>query len=386
MAAGRLAMDAGARWRPLRWEGAKPRTGLPAAARAARHALLAEATREAGAVALLLGHTADDTAESELIRRETPTHGRLRAWSPSPAWPQGRGVFLLRPLLALRRSELRAWLMGQGVGWLDDPANADPRFARTHARWALAADGTCRWTSSAAPEAVMPLVEVTEAWGGLEMDRAALLAATSPVLILGRALLCAGGGQRPAGRAAVARMLEALAGKAPTRAVVGGARLAASGEQVRLSRELGRSSPATINLAADVSEVFDGRFELEGHAPGWTVRPLAGSLARLPRREHEGLRALAPDVRASLPLLCGPQGELGLPAPLGRGPARMRSLVGPRLEAALGRVQDEATAVRAAQADEAHGDRREAVLSCPAETKVLRQAAAARRMATCPTP
>ena len=33
-----------------------------------------------------------------------------RVWSPSPAWPEGRGVFLLRPLLAHRRAELRALL------------------------------------------------------------------------------------------------------------------------------------------------------------------------------------------------------------------------------------------------------------------------------------
>ena len=44
----------------LRWDGLKPAAGLPAAARAARHAALAERAREIGAGVLLMGHTADD--------------------------------------------------------------------------------------------------------------------------------------------------------------------------------------------------------------------------------------------------------------------------------------------------------------------------------------
>ena len=131
----------GAQARALAWTGPKPGSGLSAAARAARHALLADAAREAGARVLLLGHTADDLAEAALMRAGGSTVPDPRDWSPSPAWPQGRGLFVLRPLLAARRGALRDWLAARGETWLDDPANDDPKSARARARARLSSPG-----------------------------------------------------------------------------------------------------------------------------------------------------------------------------------------------------------------------------------------------------
>ena len=135
----RTALALGADFAALPWLAPKPSGGLPAAARHARHTLLAEAARRAGARVILLGHTADDVLEAQLMRQGGANVGAPAEWSPSPVWPQGRGVFLLRPLLGVRRAELRAMLAPTGLDWIEDPANDDPRSARASLTTALGA-------------------------------------------------------------------------------------------------------------------------------------------------------------------------------------------------------------------------------------------------------
>ena len=124
------AQRLGLAFRALAWTGAKPASGLPAAARLARHRLLADAARQARARVILMGHTASDIREAVAMRAAGSTTPDPREWSPSPVWPQGRGLFLLRPMLGLGRAEIRDWLTARGETWIDDPANADPAYAR----------------------------------------------------------------------------------------------------------------------------------------------------------------------------------------------------------------------------------------------------------------
>lgn len=139
------AMELGVEARILTWDtpstGASGRSGH-AAARAGRHALLAEACAQVGARRLLLGHTQDDQLETALMRLARPSvsaRGLAGLWpqSPSPAWPQGRGVELVRPMLTDSREQLRIQLRRQGRAWLDDPANGYARFERVRARCAI---------------------------------------------------------------------------------------------------------------------------------------------------------------------------------------------------------------------------------------------------------
>ncbi|MGH9485931.1 MAG: tRNA lysidine(34) synthetase TilS [Terriglobales bacterium] len=74
-------------------------------------------------------HTADDQAETVLLRLFRGS---------SPAGLAGilprRADGIVRPLLAFRRAELRAWLASQNQGWRDDPTNADLTHPRNFLR------------------------------------------------------------------------------------------------------------------------------------------------------------------------------------------------------------------------------------------------------------
>ena len=100
--------------------------GTEAAARRARYAAFAE-NLEAGEW-LVLGHHRDDQIETvllKLLRGAGPEGlGGMRALRPF-----ARG-FLWRPLLETSREDLRKYLSENELASIDDPANADPRFAR----------------------------------------------------------------------------------------------------------------------------------------------------------------------------------------------------------------------------------------------------------------
>ena len=294
--AGIAARDLGADWRGLTWSGDKPSTGLPAAARAARHRLIADAARQAGARVILLAHTADDAAEGEVMRAEGSPLGRLRDWSPSPAWPEGRGLMLLRPLLDARRSDLRDWLRQGGADWIDDPANDDPRYARPRARRRLA-----EGASPPEPAGPGPGGGVV----GVEGDRIHLTRDAS-ARALSAAVVCAGGGDRPPRGDRLAAIRARLSADQDFTATLSGARLVAEGPGVVVTREPGefrRARPAPLALRPDVETVWDGRWALTVSEPGWSVVAATGRMASLSEADQARLRALPPAVRGARPVL-----------------------------------------------------------------------------------
>ncbi|MFI4936827.1 MAG: tRNA lysidine(34) synthetase TilS, partial [Caulobacterales bacterium] len=342
----------GVEHRTLAWMGEKPASGLPAAARAARHALLAEAAREADARVVLMGHTADDVMEAQLMRQAGSSVPAPREWSPSPAWPEGRGVFLLRPLLGCRRADLRDWLADQGERWIEDPANDDPRFARTLARRRLAEQGGETTPPASPPAADLAGVIVGEA-GELTLSRAAFraLGATEARRWLAALCLCAAGTRAPPSGAALDRLTGDLAASAPVIASLAGARIEAAGERLLVCREAGefrRRGIGTTPLPLGES-VFDGRFLMIAGDPGWSVRPLRGVARRLPPGERARLAALSAAARSALPAAVGPAGDISCPTLATGPPVKVFSLVGERLMAALGALQDEAALWRVAK-------------------------------------
>ncbi|MFN7108936.1 MAG: tRNA lysidine(34) synthetase TilS [Brevundimonas sp.] len=324
--AGEAARAAGADWRGLSWDGDKPQTGLTAAARATRHGLIADAAREAGARVVLFAHTADDIAEADLMRSEGSTLGRVREWSPSPAWPQGRGLMLLRPLLGERRGVLRDWLAGHGVDWIEDPANVDPKFGRSRARQALA---------GRAPD--VPDNGCVEAGQGLAMDGEAMVRADRDIgaRALAPALVCVGGGATPPRGARLQGLTARLKAGEEFAATLCGARVEAAGDGVRVMREAGelrRQGTAPLVLAPGVEAVWDGRFAFRTHQVGWSVVAARGRLSSLSDADRAWINRLPAATRGAWPVLIRDAGLA--PVLAGEGVER-RALVAERLRLAL---------------------------------------------------
>src|SRR6266852_1602542 len=128
----RLARSLDLPHRTLRWSGPKPTTGLPAAARAARYRLLAQAAHAAGATHILTAHTRDDQAETLLMRL---LRGSGIAGLAAMARESARdGVVLARPLLNVPKSRLMATLDKAKIAFADDPTNRDTAFTRPRLR------------------------------------------------------------------------------------------------------------------------------------------------------------------------------------------------------------------------------------------------------------
>ena len=320
----------GASARVLGWEGDKPRTGIAAAARAARHRLLADAARAAGARVIVTGHTGTDAAETAALGQ-----GRLSDWAPSPAWPQGRGIFLLRPLLGLSRQAVRERL--EGARWIEDPANEDERHPRVRARRAL---GELALTPSG-ERGVSPLAAAAEFSAGvLKLERSCLMAAgqSDRRTALAAAAVCAGGGERLPGREAVERLCGRLAEGQEFVATLAGSVIVAQRDEISVSRnagDIGRTSATLLN-----GGVWDGRYDLAGPLSETPV-PLHGQARRLPQEQRRALTSWPARARPGLPVILSQDGPPTCPILAGGEGAFWRWLVPARFSAACGLIARE---------------------------------------------
>lgn len=124
--------------------------GVEAAARAARYKALAAIAREAGLAWLLVGHTADDQAETVLLNiargsgirglsAMAPVRdlGGAGVWVGNPqagVWVGNPQIKVVRPLLGVERARVRAFVAERGLRTVQDPTNADLERRRARAR------------------------------------------------------------------------------------------------------------------------------------------------------------------------------------------------------------------------------------------------------------
>ncbi|MBU1692361.1 MAG: tRNA lysidine(34) synthetase TilS, partial [Verrucomicrobia bacterium] len=105
---------------------------LEMAAREARYDFLDRAARRVGAGYIATAHTADDQAETVLLRLTRGAGPQGLAGIPYRA--ERRGLVIIRPLLDVTRRQVEAFLRRQGVAWREDATNRDPAFLRNRVR------------------------------------------------------------------------------------------------------------------------------------------------------------------------------------------------------------------------------------------------------------
>ncbi|WP_197435023.1 tRNA lysidine(34) synthetase TilS [Nitratireductor arenosus] len=271
---GAICARLGIAHRILAWQGAKPDTGLMAAARQARYDLIFQAARESGAAMIMTAHTRDDQAETVFMRRARGAGRGLAGIAPATLL-RGR-VWVMRPLLDIARATLRDMLRGRGLAWVDDPSNQDRAYERVRARSCLAADpGLADALVSAGRAAQGERVALGLRAAAVVRDRARMPApglvrldpdvartddASAAGLALSALVAVVGGRARLVEDGRADKLFARLAG-GPVRATLAGAVIDARKTGIFLYREL--RAGWTGAVPARVGALWDQRYRIE---------------------------------------------------------------------------------------------------------------------------
>ena len=123
---------------PIGYQRQRRITSFEQAARELRYSFLGEVGLSVGAAAVVVGHTADDLAETVLqhIIRGSGLHG-LKGMTEDSPWPwagDSHKLRLFRPLLSSTEADAIAYCRELGKDFREDPANYLPRFTRNRIR------------------------------------------------------------------------------------------------------------------------------------------------------------------------------------------------------------------------------------------------------------
>ena len=114
------------------WTGAKPHSGLEAAARTARYKFMTDFCRENKIDALFVAHQADDQIETFLMNLGRGSG--LSGLSAMGAETYRDGVKIVRPLLGVYRAELQKYCDDNNIKYFCDEMNSDDKYTRVRIR------------------------------------------------------------------------------------------------------------------------------------------------------------------------------------------------------------------------------------------------------------
>lgn len=255
----------------LQWTGDKPKTGIQSKARAARYDLMSGWCRENAVPVLMTAHTADDQAETVLMRQQrTSTDRSLAAIWPENEW---RGIKLFRPLLRERRQALRRYLDTLGQNWLEDPSNSNVQFERVRVRDGMspadvpALQAIAETAQLRVREADSELQRwrrefaVVDDYAVCRFSRQAFSASAPDfqVDVMAWALRVAGDGQAPE-RAIALSMCRWIAEGRENRRSGNGAIVSARRHMIEIMREPSRINTRFLPIGPTGQVEFDGRF------------------------------------------------------------------------------------------------------------------------------
>ncbi len=130
-----MCRDMGIEHSIVRWSEWDRKGNLQDQARRARYWLIRKWAMGRGIGSIVLGHTLDDQAETFLMRLARGSG--VDGLSGMAMCRHDEGLVWLRPVLTLRRQQLRQYLQCHGIGWIEDPSNEDEQFDRVRFRKAM---------------------------------------------------------------------------------------------------------------------------------------------------------------------------------------------------------------------------------------------------------
>ena len=116
----------------LTWEGEKPTSNIENTARDARYNLLIDFCEKNKIKVLLLGHHVQDQAENFLIRLFRGSG--VTGLSSMQKISERNGIKLVRPLLNVRKDDLKNYLIENKIEWVEDESNSDEKYLRNKIR------------------------------------------------------------------------------------------------------------------------------------------------------------------------------------------------------------------------------------------------------------